>query len=294
MSPRGWPTGRAWRRFARNRGAVAGAALVAGLGLFALLGPELCAHPPDLSDFVHGIDERGLPAGPSARHWLGVDALFRDELSRLAHGARLSLGIAAAATALSSLIGAAVGVAAGYLAGGRWGLIDSLLMRLVDVLLSFPYLLLVMAIGAALEQTSALTVLLVLGATSWLGTARLIRAKTLVVREQGFVEASRALGQRTLPLLLRHVLPGIAGPLVVVSTISIASMILAESVLSYLQVGVQPPTATWGRMLYEGQHSLTLVPRLAIAPGVAILGSVLGFNLIGEGLRDALDVRETR
>lgn len=167
-------------------------------------------------------------------------------------------------------------------------------MRLVDVLLSFPYLLLVMAVGAALDGTSAATVLLVLGLTSWLGTARLIRAKTLVVREQGFVEAARALGQRTLPLLFRHIVPGVAGPLVVVSTVGMASMILAESVLSYLQVGVQPPTATWGRMLYEGQHSMTLQPRLVVAPGVAILLSVLGFNLLGEALRDALDPREIR
>ncbi|MCS6900378.1 MAG: ABC transporter permease, partial [Myxococcales bacterium] len=190
------------------------------------------------------------------------------------------------------LIGGSVGVISGYLQGGRWGWIDAALMRLVDMLLSFPYLLLVMAIGAALDRTSATTVLLVLGLTSWLSTARLIRAKTLVIREQGFVEAARALGQRSLPLLLRHIVPGVMGPLIVVSTAGMASMILAESVLSYLQVGVQPPTATWGRMLQEGQHSMTLQPRLVLAPGVAILVSVLGFHLLGEGLRDALDPRE--
>jgi len=286
--------GRGLQRFRRNRGAVVGLGLVAALAAFALLGPLLGGHDPDLSDFARGIGERGLPVGPGAAHWLGTDALFRDELARLAHGARLSLGIAVASTAMSTAIGGAVGVVAGYLAGGRWGWVDAALMRLVDVLLSFPYLLLVMAVGAALEQTSAWTVLLVLGLTSWLGTARLIRAKTLVVREQGFIEAARALGQRPLPLLLRHVVPNVAGPLVVVSTVSMASMILAESVLSYLQVGVQPPTATWGRMLYEGQHGMTLQPRLVIAPGVAILLAVLGFNLVGEGLRDALDARQAR
>ena len=282
------------RRLWAGRGGRVGLGLVALLVCFAALGPALAHHDPNASDFAAGVDARGLPVGPCAAHWLGTDALFRDELARLAHGARLSLAIALSSTALSTGIGGAVGVVSGYLAGGRWGWVDGLLMRLVDVLLSFPYLLLVMAVGAALERTGPGTVLLVLGFTSWLGTARLIRAKTMVVREQGFVEAARALGQRTAPLLLRHVVPGIAGPLVVVSTIGMASMILAESVLSYLQVGVQPPTATWGRMLYEGQHGMTLQPRLVAAPGLAILLSVLGFNLLGEALRDALDPRQAR
>jgi peptide/nickel transport system permease protein len=164
-------------------------------------------------------------------------------------------------------------------------------MRVVDVLLSFPYLLLVMAIGAALYRTSVATVLLVLGFTSWLGTARLVRAKTMQVRELGFVEASRALGQSTPRILISHVLPNVAGPLIVVATVSLSSMILAEAVLSYLQVGVQPPTATWGRMLFEGQTQVTLRPRLVIAPGACILLSVLGFNLLGDALRDLLDPR---
>jgi ABC-type dipeptide/oligopeptide/nickel transport system permease subunit len=271
-----------------------GLGLVGVLILFATLGPWVAGQDPNLSDFVRGVDGQGLPVGPGAAHWLGTDGLFRDELARLAHGARLSLAIALLSTVLSTVIGGVVGVVSGYLAGGRWGWVDGLLMRLVDVMLSFPYLLLVMAVGAALEQTGPGTVLLVLGLTSWLGTARLIRSKTMVLREQGYVEAARALGQRTLPLLLRHIVPGVVGPLVVVSTIGMASMILAESVLSYLQVGVQPPTATWGRMLYEGQHGMTLQPRLVLAPGVAILLSVLGFNLLGEGLRDALDPRQAR
>jgi ABC-type dipeptide/oligopeptide/nickel transport system permease subunit len=185
-----------------------------------------------------------------------------------------------------------VGITAGYVAGTRMGWLDALLMRGVDVLLSFPYLLLVMAIGAALDRTSAGTVLLVLGLTSWLGTARLLRAKTMQIREIGYVEAARALGQRAPTILLRHVLPNVAGTLVVVSTASMASMILAESVLSYLQVGIQPPTATWGAMLYEGQRGFTVMPRLVVLPGVCILWSVLAFNLVGEGLRDALDTRE--
>lgn len=282
---------RAGARFVRNRGALVGLVLVIGLTLLALVGPWLLSQDPNHSDFVGGVAD-GLPVGPGRAHLLGTDALFRDELARLLHGARLSLGIAATATLVSSVIGAGVGILSGYLAGGRLGWVDALLMRLVDVLLSFPYLLLVMAIGAALDETSAVTVLAVLGLTSWLGTARLIRAKTLQVREQAFVEAARALGQRPWRILLLHLFPGVLGPLIVVSTMSMAGMILAESVLSYLQVGVQPPTATWGRMLYEGQHAVTLFPRLVLAPGLAILASVLGFNLVGEGLRDAFDPRE--
>ena len=149
-------------------------------------------------------------------------------------------------------------------------------------------------IQPANPRTRLYVVLLVLGLTSWLGTARLVRAKTLVAREQGYVEAARALGQRPLAVIGRHILPQVTGTLVVVASVTMASMILAESVLSYLQVGVEPPTATWGRMLYEGQRSLTLQPRLTLAPGVAILWSVLGFNLLGEGLRDALDPRQPR
>lgn len=283
--------GGALSRLLASRSAALGAAIVAALVAGAIVGPWLCVHDPNTSDFVAGAGPAGEPVGPTAAHWLGTDGLFRDELARLCHGARMSLGIAAVATATSTTIGASVGIVAGYVAGTRHTIVDTLLMRAVDVLLSFPYLLLVMAVGAALDQTSALTVLLVLGLTSWLGTARLVRAKTLQVREMAFVEASRALGQHPATILLRHVLPNVAGVLVVVSTIGMATMILAESVLSYLQVGVQPPTATWGRMLQEGQAAFTRSPRLVIAPGVSILASVLGFHLLGEGLRGALDAR---
>ena len=278
--------------FWRHRGARVGLALTGALLAFALMGPLLGGHDPNASDFLSGTDAAGLPVGPGSAHWLGTDMLRRDEWARLAHGARLSLAIALASTALACGIGGAVGLAAGMVADGRWGWVDTLLMRLVDVLLSFPYLLLVMAVGAAVDRSGPGTVLLVLGLTSWLGTARLVRSKTLVAREQGYVEAARALGQSPVVVVVRHVLPQVAGSLVVVASISMASMILAESVLSYLQVGVEPPTATWGRMLYEGQRSLTLQPRLTLAPGAAILWSVLGFNLLGEGLRDALDPRQ--
>jgi ABC-type dipeptide/oligopeptide/nickel transport system permease subunit len=283
---------RARKRFQKNKGAVVGLGLVALLILFALFGPMLTGHDPNVSDFAEGREANGLLAGPSGRHWLGVDQLLRDELSRLAHGARVSLLVAFVATGLSICVGALVGMISGYAEGTRAHFVDNFLMRSVDIGLSFPYLLLVMAIGAAVGDTTVLTILMVLGFTSWFGTARIMRSKTIQVRALDFIVASRALGQSTFWILIRHILPNVAGPLIVIASASVAQMIIAESVLSYLQVGLPPPDATWGRMLLEGQRIYTLYPRLVLAPGIMIFIAVIGFNLLGEGLRDALDPQE--
>jgi ABC-type dipeptide/oligopeptide/nickel transport system permease subunit len=261
-----------------------------GLALFAGVFPMLSSHDPGASDFVRGVSPTGGPVGPGPVFLLGADRIFRDELVRLAYGARLSLVIALAATALSSLLGGVVGIASGYF-GGRT---DAVLMRVVDIGLAFPFLLLVMAVGAALGRTTPTTILLVLGLTGWLGAARIVRARTMVVRTTDFVEASRALGQTTPRILLLHVVPNVAGPIVVLATLSVAQMIVAESVLSYLGAGIAPPTPTWGHMLFEGQDLAMVAPWTLVAPGAAILLSVLGFNLVGEGLRDALDPQEVR
>lgn len=332
--------------FVKNKSAVVGAALVAAIALFALLGPFLTGHDPLTSDLAGGIDAAtGLPAGPSAHHWLGTDRLFRDELARLAFGARLSLLVGVAATAIATVIGTAVGIVAGWFEGergvrvpaaalalfafalfaaasdrgvlgwtlfvaaavvlalgvwrreapwarGPWLDLDAVLMRAVDVGLSFPFLLLVMAIGAAVDRTTVNTILMLLGLTGWLGMARVVRAKTMQVRRFEFVEAARALGNRTPQILLLHVLPNVLGPVVVIATAQVAQMILAESVLSYLGAGVAPPTPTWGGMLSESQDYFGVTPWLVLSPAIAILFTVLGFNLMGEGLRDVLDPRE--
>jgi ABC-type dipeptide/oligopeptide/nickel transport system permease subunit len=336
---------RARLRFRKNRAALVGAGIVLTLLVFALVVPLVSARDPLASDFVHGVSPSMMPVGPSALFPFGVDRLFRDELTRLAYGARLSLVIAFAATSIASTIGAVVGILAGYYEGtegvrvawcvaaslvlgialviaGRPGVAaaivvlgvmirvvaqftsadllkrgprvnaDGALMRLVDVGLSFPFLLLIIAIGAALDETSARTILVTLGLTGWLGTARIVRAKTMQIRNLDFVLASRALGQNTPRILVRHVLPNVAGPLVVIATVSVAQMIIAESVLSYLGAGISPPTPTWGRMLFEGWDYIQAAPWLVIAPGGAILLAVFGFNLLGEGLRDALDPKE--
>jgi ABC-type dipeptide/oligopeptide/nickel transport system permease subunit len=217
--------------------------------------------------------------------------------------------IVAAVGAIAALVtgwprvAAVVAMAGGAAAVVRWRLtrgreggppldVDGLLMRVVDVLLAFPFLLLVMAIGAAFEQTSAVTIFVTLGITGWLGTARVVRAKTMQVRSQEYVVAARALGQSTPTLLVKHILPNVAGTLIVTSTVQVAQMIVADSVLSYLGVGIAPPAPTWGRMLYEGQDYYQVAPWLVAAPGAAILLAVWGFNMLGEGLRDALDPHE--
>jgi len=338
---------RAKARFWNHRGARIGAALTLALVAFALFGPWLTGHDPYASDYAHGYSSAtGFPVAPGRDFLLGTDRLFRDQLTRLAVGARISLTIAFAATAISTVLGGAVGIVAGYYEGspgvrvpwpcivalgvavvlgmtrGTWGLplsvlavgvltiavaerlgiewlargprmnVDMLLMRIVDVGLCFPFLLLVMAIGAALERTTLTSVLLVLGLTGWLSAARIFRAKTMQIRSSAYVEASRALGQSTPRILVRHVLPNVMGTFIVIATLAVAHMILAESALSYLGVGLSPPTPTWGRMLFEGQDVYAAAPWLLLVPAAAILTAVLGFNLLGEGLRDALDPRQ--
>lgn len=273
----------------KNRSATLGVAIVGALVLFAVLGPMLSSHDPYASDFVRGISPDKLPVGPNATFWLGTDRLFRDELVRLAVGARLSLFIGITATLIATAIGGVVGIIAGWFEGR---MLDAALMRIVDIGLAFPFLLLVMALAAALDRTTPTTILLTLGLTGWLGTARIVRAKTMQLRNLDFVTASRALGQSTPGIMLRHVLPNVAGPLLVVATVSVAQMILAESVLSFLGGGIAPPTPTWGHMLFEGQDYFTAAPWISLAPGLAIMASVLGFNMLGEGLRDALDPRK--
>lgn len=277
-------------RLFANRGATIGLAIVVAIVLFALVGPLFASRDPYASDFVHGLTKENLPVGPNGDFILGTDLLFRDLFARLAVGARVSLLIGIASTVIAVAVGSLVGVVAGWFEGS---LLDTLLMRIVDVGLAFPFLLIVMALGAALERTTATTIFLTLGLTGWLGVARIVRAKTLQIRHLDFVTAARALGQPPDMIIVRHVLPNVAGPILVISTVSVAQMILAESVLSYLGAGIAPPTPTWGHMLFEGQDYLNAAPWISIAPGVAILLAVLGFNLLGEGLRDALDPRKT-
>ncbi|WP_338046160.1 ABC transporter substrate-binding protein [Polyangium spumosum] len=277
------------RTLLRSPAPRSGLILVLGLVGFSILGPLVIPHDPNTSDFSLTRDALGAPPGPSRAHLLGTDALYRDVLARLAHGGRLSLGIAALATLIATLVGTLVGVTAGYAARTRAAALDVALMRIVDVLLALPFLLVVTAIGAFVGRSDTLTVLCVLGLSGWGGFARVLRAKTMQIRGLSFITAARALGAGHVRIVLRHVLPNAASSIAVLATTSIGQMMLAEAVLGYLSLGVPPPEATWGRMLHEAEPFVGTRLGLVAAPAIAILLSVLAFGRVGEALREALE-----
>jgi ABC-type dipeptide/oligopeptide/nickel transport system permease subunit/ABC-type transport system substrate-binding protein len=281
-------------RLRRDPAFVTGLALVLGLAAFALLGPLFVGADPNASHFGLARGTLGQPPGPQPGHPLGTDPLFRDLAARLAHGARLSLLVAIGATALALGLGTAVGITAGMCEGGRARWVDTALMRLVDVALAFPYLLLVTAVGVTLERTTAAAVVLTLGLTAWTGVARVVRAKVTELARREHVTAALALGATRARVLWRHLVPGLSGTLLVVGTHALPQMILAEAVLGYLTVGIEPPHASLGRMVHEAEHYLGLAPLVVAAPSLVLLTAVLGLTRLGDGLRDALAAREAR
>lgn len=275
-----------FRSFRTNRGSLVGLLLVTSAFASAFLGPLFATRSPN-EQLPGGLNELGIPRPPGAEFWLGTDSLGRDELSRLLHGGQVSMQVALIATALAVALGLVVGICAGYYGG----LVDAIAMRFVDALLSLPFLLIAIAINRAIAQPGLSTLYLLLGFFSWPALARVTRTKVMQVRRLEYVVAAQALGARDLRVLLRHVVPNVLGPAVVLGTGLVADMIIAESAMSFLGLGVQPPQASWGSMLYEGRELLPYAPHLLIAPGLMILITVFGFNLLGEGLRDALDPR---
>ncbi len=256
-------------------GGIIAAALVAA----ALLAPWLAPYSYDAQLRDHGIQ------GPGLAHPMGTDALSRDILSRILYGARVSLQVAVAATGLSVLLGVLIGAAAGYL--GRW--VDEGLMRLADAFSAFPGILLAVAITAAFEQRSLTVVFVALGLVGWTNLARIVRAQVLSLREEEFVQAARALGAGRPRILFRHILPNCLAPVIVTATLLMGGNILGEAGLSFLGIGVQPPYPSWGGMLAEARDQIMLHWWMAAFPGAAIALTVLGFNLLGDALRDRLD-----
>lgn len=290
---------RAWRRFKKNKGAIGGLILVCIVTVVAFIGPFFAPYEESEQFTNVLILDSGLPAGigEKAGHLLGGDSIGRDQLTRLLYGGRVSMLIAFIVTAIASVIGLTIGVVSGYF-GGRT---DFFLMRFVDVLLSLPFLILAITAQAAFmsgadefEHKSVVILIGLLGALMWLSLARVVRSKTMQVRELEYVQAARALGIGTPRILLRHVLPNILGPAIVIGTTMVANVIIIESAMSYLGVGVKPPTATWGSMIKNGEVYLAHAPHLVVLPGLMIMMAVFGFNMFGEGLRDALDPKDTK
>ena len=223
---------------------------------------------------------------PSWRHWMGTDQFGRDVFSRLLYGSRISLAVGLVAVSIYIFIGTTIGSLAGYYGG--W--VDGLLMRFVDIMLSIPTFFLILMV-IAFVGPNILNVMVVIGLTSWTDIARLVRGEILSLKEREFIQAARVIGMKDSRIILRHLLPNALGPILVVATLGIGGAILVESSLSFLGLGVQPPTASWGNMLLEGKEHLTDAWWLVVFPGFAIFLTVMGFNLLGEGLRDLLDPR---
>jgi ABC-type dipeptide/oligopeptide/nickel transport system permease subunit len=278
---------RAWRRFRRNRSALVGAALVSFVLTTAFIGPVFAPADPD-HQLEEGLREDGTPIGPGPGMLLGADTMGRDELSRLLHGGRASLGAALSATLLAVFIGLSVGTVAGYF-GGR---VDAFSMQVIDVMQSMPFLLIAITVNRVVNTPSIVVLIVLLGLLSWTTLARITRAKALQVAQAEYVQAARALGMSQWRILVRHVLPNVTGPAIVIGTTLVANTILIESAMSFLGVGVPPPTSTWGTMLNEAQDMMSLAPRLVLFPGFFVVATVFGFNLLGEGLRDAFDPKD--
>jgi ABC-type dipeptide/oligopeptide/nickel transport system permease subunit len=271
---------RHWQRLARDRWALTGLAIVTALTVLALAAPWIAPDDP-----VRGSLDVSL-RGPSRAFWLGTDVQGRDILSRVLFGARLSLLVGLVSQTVAGVLGVTLGLAAGYY--GRW--LDAAIMRLADITLAFPSLLLLVAIAAAMNP-SLPVVFVVIGLVGWAGVARVVRGEVLGLRAREFVQAARALGASDARILLRHLLPGVLAPVIVIATLGIGGAIMAEAALSFVGLGARPPTPSWGAMVADGRDLLRVAPWVSLVPGLAIGLTVLGVNLLGDGLRDALEVR---
>jgi len=265
--------------FVASKIALLGLLLVTVTILMAIFAPEIAPYDP--------TKPLSLPSQwHSPEHILGTDHLGRDVFSRIVYGARVSLIVGISARSISAIVGLTLGLIAGYY-GGR---VDSFIMSVVDIFMSFPYILLALLVVASLGAGIG-NVILALGVTGWTGIARIARIQALSLREENFIQAQKSIGCSNGYILLRHVLPNALAPVLVVATLGMAFAIIGEASLSFLGVGVPPPTPSWGKMLADGRSYMSLAPQLSILPGLAILLTVLGFNLVGDGLRDALDPR---
>ena len=280
----GGPWNEARQRLRGNPAANIALGLLTALALVALIAPAFSPWSSESLDWQH----LAAPPGAAGAHWLGTDRLGRDLLVRTLHGLRLSLMLALLASAVSLVIGVLWGAAAA-LAGGR---VDAAMMRFVDVLYSLPYLFVVIILTTLFPRGSLTVLALALAAVGWLTTARIVRAQTLALRRRAFIEAARALGVPPVGILWRHVVPNIAGPVMVYATLIVPQMILFESFLSFLGLGVQEPQASLGNLIFAGAQEMESAPWMLLVPATALVLLLLCLNLLGDGLRDAFDPRE--
>jgi len=269
-----------WKRFRKNGLALVGALIVIFLFIIALMAPVISPYDPGQINIKRVLQE------PTAEHIFGTDSLGRDVLSRMIWGSRISLLVGFVAVGIATLIGIFLGALAGYY--GRW--VDNLIMRFVDIMLCFPTFFLILAVIALLEP-NIWNIMIIIGITGWMGVARLVRAEFLSLKERDFTVAEKALGAKDFRIIFRHILPNAMAPILVSATLGVAGAILTESALSFLGIGVQPPTPSWGNILTAGKDNIEIAWWLSLYPGLAILITVLGYNLLGEGIRDAIDPR---
>jgi peptide/nickel transport system permease protein len=274
------------RRLVRRRTALFGLVVIVAVVLAAALAPVLAPFDPLAQDIGQRLRPPGWTAADGRAHWLGTDHLGRDILARILFGARIALVVGLAAVAIAGTLGLAIGLVSGYF-GGK---VDDVFMRLADVQLAFPFILLALAVIGVLGP-SLRNIIAVVGVSGWVVYARIVRGEVLSLREREFVQAARAVGSPTWRVILRHVVPNAFTPWLVIATLDMARVIVVESALSFLALGVPPPTPTWGGMLADGRVYLSTAWWLATFPGLAILVTVLGINLLGDGLRDTLDPR---
>lgn len=271
------------RAVLRNPLSLSGLIIIATITLIALLAPLISPYDPN------AIHVKEILLGPSYKHWMGTDGLGRDVLSRMMAGARISLLVGIVSVGIATVIGVVLGAIAGFYRG--W--VDALIMRSVDIMLSIPTFFLILAVIAFLSP-SIWNIMIVIGLTSWMGVTRLVRAEFLSLRNREFVLAASTLGAKDVRLIFTHLLPNSLTPIIVSSVLGVASAVLVESGLSFLGLGVQAPQASWGNILTDGKEYIEFAWWLSLFPGFAILITVLGYNLLGEGLRDALDPKSQR
>jgi peptide/nickel transport system permease protein len=286
------PFSLALRRLRKDKVAMISLAVIVLIVLMAILAPVFAAvtgHPPNEQYRDIGLTPDGLPRGPNGTFWLGTDDLGRDVLVRIAYGARISLLVGVIATAITVVIGVVLGLAAGFLGG----ITDTILARLIDVVLSVPFLLVAIALVSVTGPSLTVTVL-VIGCFSWASVARIVRGQVLSLREREFVEAARSLGAGDRRIMFVDVLPNVIAPVIVYTTLLIPVVIVTQATLSFLGLGLPPPTPDWGGMISESQNYYTTAWWFILFPGLALLVTTLAFNLFGDGVRDAFDPRADR